>query len=143
MPGRRTCRKDARHRPGDEAAVANDAVDAVVKAAYLELMAEGVYPSVPKIQARVKVADWRVDDARARLIATGAVPVDCRLPYATRDVADDPFEEQPDDPDADEIERRIAEVRAEKEAARAAVAEHLRAPIAKHHKRVHRLRAFA
>jgi hypothetical protein len=143
MPGRRTCRKDARHRPGDEIAVANEAVDAAVKAAYLELMAEGVFPSSLRLMTRVKVGKWRVDDARARLIATGAVPVDDRLPYASLTPHDDPFQEQPDDPDADEIERRIAEVRAEKEAARAAVVEYMCVPIAKHHKPVHRLRAFA
>lgn len=114
--GKPKFRPGARHRPNDEAASADAKADALVKAAYLELAAAGVYPSVNRLTRRLKMSKWTVDNARSRLIEAGSLPCTASLPYASMMGLDvDPLAERPDDPDATEIQARIAEVRAEKE----------------------------
>jgi len=101
------------HYPHDQAR--RKFVEASVKAACLEILAGGVYPSTERIRARVKMSTSIVEDARARLIDSQAVPI-ARAPY--RQIpSDDPLTEKPDAPDADEVQARIAAIRAEKEAA--------------------------
>lgn len=109
MPKTTIRRKPCHHQPRDKAALT-----AAVKAAYLEMIGQGVYPSIERLRRRLKLASNLVENARRALIESGDVPMS-ESPFATW-AEDDPFTEPPDDPDAADVRARIAAIRAEKEA---------------------------
>jgi uncharacterized protein involved in type VI secretion and phage assembly len=110
MPAKRVC-KQASHKAPSLKRIA--IVERAVEAAYLALVAEGQYPSVQQVRRRARYSIDIVENIRARLIIEG------RVPYVASGHAfrheDDPFTEQPDDPDAAEVEARIAAIRAVKQ----------------------------
>jgi uncharacterized protein involved in type VI secretion and phage assembly len=112
MPVKRVC-KQASHKTPSPKRIA--IVERAVEAAYLALVAEGLYPSVQQVRRRAKYSIDIVENIRARLIIEG------RVPYVASGQAfrheDDPFTEQPDDPDAAEVQARIEAIRAQKLAA--------------------------
>lgn len=78
-------------------------------AACRTLQAKGQYPSVARLMQILEVGEDVCGQVRRSLVEAGEIKLGMRPP---RDHPDPmgPFDEQPDDPDADEIRRRIAEV---------------------------------
>jgi hypothetical protein len=89
-----------------------------VLAACQELIAEmGRMPGGHVVARRAGVSQSVALNARASLIQAGELPSGMLVADARfRQGLEDPLAERPDDPDAAEIQARIAEVRAEKEA---------------------------
>lgn len=92
-----------------------DALRLEVKAEHDKLRACGVYPSVDRIWRSLRRMKSAIEVVRRELIADGLLDFGGMSGYQNMvGPLDDPNAEPPDDPDAAEIEARIAAVRESK-----------------------------
>lgn len=111
-------RKRRKHLPRKRtSAVDFDALRAEVLAAHRELSSLGIYPGLVRLAAMLHRSKSTIEVARYELMLSGEIEFDDGSgQHAKIKSLDDPSAEIPDDPDAAEIEARIAEARAVKEA---------------------------
>lgn len=92
-----------------------DALRAEVQASHDEFRAAGVYPSGDRIAKAIRRSKSAVEAVRKELIADGLLEFDESMGWQNMiGPSDDPEAVQPDDPDAAEIQARIAAARSTK-----------------------------
>lgn len=96
-------------------AIDYDALRREVKAAHEELQSQGVYPGLRVLARMLHRAEGTIHMVRSELFAEGLIVMP-PSPGRAAEAVCDPLAEQPDDPDAAEVQARIAEIRAVKEA---------------------------
>jgi hypothetical protein len=78
-------------------------------AVHRKLTARGVNPTLPVLAASLRIGAGLCGRVRGELVRDGELVLPAPLRRKRPDL-DDPFTEKPDDPDADEIRARVAEV---------------------------------